>query len=48
MNIPLIINFGISVCAFVVTKNLIPTLSDMFINANLFGHDMCKRTKPKV
>lgn len=48
MNIPLLINFGISIGAYVMAKQLIPGLSNMFINANLFGNDLNKKTKPKM
>lgn len=48
MIITLAINFAYSVCAYLITKHSIPNLSDMFIAANLFGMDMCKRDKPKM
>ena len=48
MNLPLIVNLIYSVIAFKVTKRLIPRLSDMFINANLFGNDLNKFDKPKM
>lgn len=44
----LIVNGFISICAFYLTRKLIPGLSDMFIKANLFGNDLCKKTKPKL
>lgn len=48
MSVSLVINCALSMGAFQVTKRLIPSLSDMFISANLFGNDMCKRNKPKM
>lgn len=48
MNIPLVINFGISIGAYIMAKQLIPGLSNMFINANLFGNDLNKKTRPKM
>lgn len=48
MSVSLIINCALSVGAFYLTKRLIPSLSDMFISANLFGNDRCKRDKPKM
>ena len=48
MSVSLLINCAISVCAFLLTKQLIPSLRDMFIAANLFGNDLCKRDKPKM
>lgn len=48
MDASLLINFAISACAFEITRRLIPSLSGMFIGANLFGNDLCKRDKPKM
>lgn len=48
MNVSLLINCAISAIAFLITKQLIPSLRDMFIAANLFGNDLCKRDKPKM
>lgn len=48
MDASLLINFAISACAFEITRRLIPSLSGMFIGANLFGNDLCKRDKPKI
>lgn len=48
MSVSLLINFALSVCAYQMTKRLIPGLSAMFISANLFGIDMCKRDRPKT
>lgn len=48
MSVSLLINCALSLGAFQLTKRLIPSLSDMFISANLFGNDMCKRDKPKM
>lgn len=48
MHIPLIVNALLSACAFIITKQFIPGLSDMFIKANLFGHDLNKRSRPKI
>jgi UDP-N-acetylglucosamine--dolichyl-phosphate N-acetylglucosaminephosphotransferase len=48
MNAPLVINFLMSVCAYVATVQLIPSLRDMFLRANLCGVDMNKKEKLKV
>lgn len=48
MSVSLVINCVISLCAFQVTKRLIPSLGDMFINANLFGLDLCKKERTKM
>lgn len=48
MSVSLLINCALSLCAFGITKRLIPSLADMFISANLFGNDLCKRDKPKM
>lgn len=48
MSVSLLINCALGACAFQLTKCLIPSLSDMFISANLFGKDMCKRDQPKM
>lgn len=48
MSVSLFINCAVSLGAFLLTKRLIPSLSDMFISANLFGKDMCKRDTPKM
>lgn len=48
MSVSLFINCALSLGAFQITKRLIPSLSDMFISANLFGKDMCKRDQPKM
>jgi UDP-N-acetylglucosamine--dolichyl-phosphate N-acetylglucosaminephosphotransferase len=44
----LVINFFMSVCAYVATVQLIPSLRDMFLRANLCGVDMNKKEKIKV
>ncbi|XP_059474985.1 UDP-N-acetylglucosamine--dolichyl-phosphate N-acetylglucosaminephosphotransferase [Neocloeon triangulifer] len=48
MSTALFINVLMSVCAYVATVRLIPTLKDMFLKANLFGIDMNKKEKHKV
>lgn len=48
MSVSLLISGALAAGAFLITKCMIPSLSDMFVSANLFGHDMCKRDKPKV
>lgn len=37
-----------SICAYFLTKRLIPRLKNMFIDANLYGVDMNKKSKPKM
>lgn len=44
----LIINITLSVFAFYSTYNIIPPLKDMFINANLFGKDLNKKSEKKM
>jgi hypothetical protein len=48
MYLPLVANAIISICAYVLTKRMIPRLKDMFLNANVYGVDMNKADKPKV
>lgn len=48
MNIPLIINFGISTGAFIMTNRIIPRLKDKFLLANLNGIDVNKKDRPKM
>ncbi|KAL7741589.1 hypothetical protein ACLKA6_019360 [Drosophila palustris] len=42
------VNATISMGAYLMTVRIIPRLREMFINANLFGRDLCKKDKPKV
>ncbi|CAH4037750.1 unnamed protein product [Pieris brassicae] len=37
-----------SVIAYFITDNLIPKLKDLFINAGLYGVDLCKISKEKI
>ncbi|XP_026331518.1 UDP-N-acetylglucosamine--dolichyl-phosphate N-acetylglucosaminephosphotransferase-like, partial [Hyposmocoma kahamanoa] len=37
-----------SIISFLITDELIPKLKDLFINAGLYGIDMCKTSKNKV
>ncbi|XP_058056814.1 UDP-N-acetylglucosamine--dolichyl-phosphate N-acetylglucosaminephosphotransferase [Anopheles bellator] len=46
--VPLIVNVVISVGAYFAGRSLIPKMKTMFINANLYGIDMNKRSKPKI
>ncbi|XP_065341422.1 UDP-N-acetylglucosamine--dolichyl-phosphate N-acetylglucosaminephosphotransferase [Cloeon dipterum] len=48
MSSALLINVFMSVCAYVATVQLIPTLKDMFFKANLYGVDMNKKEKHKI
>ncbi|XP_067623066.1 UDP-N-acetylglucosamine--dolichyl-phosphate N-acetylglucosaminephosphotransferase [Eurosta solidaginis] len=38
----------IAMCTYLVTSRMIPRFKDMFINANLYGKDLCKRDQPQV
>ncbi len=42
------VNVVLSVVAFVVTLVLIPQVTDMFIEAGMFGYDLSKRDRVKV
>ncbi|XP_017060429.1 LOW QUALITY PROTEIN: UDP-N-acetylglucosamine--dolichyl-phosphate N-acetylglucosaminephosphotransferase [Drosophila ficusphila] len=42
------INAAISGAAYCMTVRMIPRFRDMFIKANLFGNDLCKKDKPQV
>ncbi|XP_033151097.1 UDP-N-acetylglucosamine--dolichyl-phosphate N-acetylglucosaminephosphotransferase [Drosophila mauritiana] len=42
------INAAISVAAYCMTVRMIPRFREMFIKANLFGNDLCKKDKPQV
>lgn len=45
---PLLINFVMSVGAYLLTVRLIPRVKDIFIKANLYGIDMNKSGSEKV
>lgn len=45
---PILINFAMSVCAYMLTIRLIPRIKGMFIKANLYGIDMNKNSGEKV
>ncbi|CAH0702455.1 unnamed protein product [Spodoptera exigua] len=38
----------LSVIAFLITDELIPNLTDLFVKAGLFGIDLCKTSKKKI
>ncbi|XP_034474386.1 UDP-N-acetylglucosamine--dolichyl-phosphate N-acetylglucosaminephosphotransferase [Drosophila innubila] len=42
------VNATISTGAYLMTVRMIPRLREMFIKANLFGRDLCKKDKPQV
>ncbi|EDV32068.1 uncharacterized protein Dana_GF14223 [Drosophila ananassae] len=42
------INSAISGAAYYMAIRMIPRFRDMFIKANLFGNDLCKKDKPQV
>lgn len=42
------INAAISGAAYYMAIRMIPRFRDMFIKANLFGNDLCKKDKPQV
>jgi len=44
----IIINIILSTIAFISTFNIIPCLKDMFINANLYGKDLNKKSENKM
>ncbi|XP_050077803.1 UDP-N-acetylglucosamine--dolichyl-phosphate N-acetylglucosaminephosphotransferase [Anopheles maculipalpis] len=46
--VPLMVNVAISVGAYFAGRSLIPKMKPMFINANLYGIDMNKASKPKI
>ncbi|XP_062142070.1 UDP-N-acetylglucosamine--dolichyl-phosphate N-acetylglucosaminephosphotransferase [Drosophila sulfurigaster albostrigata] len=46
--IAIAVNAAISAGAYLMTVRMIPRLRDMFIKANLFGRDLCKKDKPQV
>ncbi|XP_058125104.1 UDP-N-acetylglucosamine--dolichyl-phosphate N-acetylglucosaminephosphotransferase [Anopheles ziemanni] len=46
--VPLLLNVAISAGAFLAGRSLIPKMKPMFINANLYGIDMNKKSKPKI
>lgn len=45
MLIPIGINVCISVCAYLLTRSLIPNLKEMFLKAKISGIDMSKKEK---
>lgn len=47
MVVPLCINVVLSVVGFGVVLRAIPALSTMFIDAGLFGRDLCKTDRTK-
>lgn len=44
----LVINVTFSIVAFISTYKIIPRLIDMFINANLYGKDLNKKSENKM
>jgi UDP-N-acetylglucosamine--dolichyl-phosphate N-acetylglucosaminephosphotransferase len=48
MSLPILVSIGISILAYISTKQLIPGLKNMFLAANLAGIDMNKKTKSKM
>lgn len=44
----LVINITLSVFAFFSTYNIIPPLESMFIDANLYGKDLNKKSERKM
>ncbi|XP_041776435.1 UDP-N-acetylglucosamine--dolichyl-phosphate N-acetylglucosaminephosphotransferase [Anopheles merus] len=46
--VPLLVNVAISFGAYYAGRSLIPKMKPMFINANLYGIDMNKTSKPKI
>lgn len=46
--VPLLVNVAISFGAYYAGRSLIPKMKPMFINANLYGIDMNKTSKPKM
>lgn len=44
----IVINAAISGAAYCMTVRMIPRFREMFIKANLFGNDLCKKDKPQV
>jgi hypothetical protein len=48
MSLPIYISAGISILAYISTRQLIPGLKNMFLAANLAGIDMNKKTKTKM
>uniref|UniRef100_A0A6E8VUE7 UDP-N-acetylglucosamine--dolichyl-phosphate N-acetylglucosaminephosphotransferase n=1 Tax=Anopheles coluzzii TaxID=1518534 RepID=A0A6E8VUE7_ANOCL len=46
--VPLLVNVAISCGAYYAGRSLIPKMKPMFINANLYGIDMNKTSKPKI
>ncbi|XP_017025994.1 UDP-N-acetylglucosamine--dolichyl-phosphate N-acetylglucosaminephosphotransferase [Drosophila kikkawai] len=44
----ILINAAISGAAYCMTVRMIPRFREMFIKANLFGNDLCKKDKPQV
>lgn len=44
----IIIVIILSVIAYFITDQLIPNLKDLFINAGLYGVDLCKNSKNKM
>lgn len=48
MNLSILINLVISIGSYRLTKTLIPSLSDMFVRANLHGTDLSKSNRPRM
>lgn len=44
----IIILLILSAVAFKITDGLIPNLKDLFVNAGLYGVDLCKTNKKKM
>lgn len=44
----LMINFMLSIFAFISSYKIIPLLYDMFISANLYGKDLNKKSENKM
>nr|XP_027198336.1 UDP-N-acetylglucosamine--dolichyl-phosphate N-acetylglucosaminephosphotransferase-like [Dermatophagoides pteronyssinus] len=47
LNYTLYINGFMSILAYFAVKNIIPKMSSMFIEAHLFGNDLCKKDQTK-
>jgi hypothetical protein len=45
---PVFVNLALSVAFYFSTVSLIPKLTQMFVNAKLYGLDLNKKTKEKV
>jgi UDP-N-acetylglucosamine--dolichyl-phosphate N-acetylglucosaminephosphotransferase len=46
--LPIYVNLAMSVCTYFLTVRLIPRLKEAFLNANLFGIDMNKKSLTKM